>query len=261
MTPNIKEKSRPYVSIATRQAWARGERLSLSPDNWQELADAGRSMRVSAKIEGALRRICDEAQRPGGALPVNPSLDYSLFGAVNSAELTTYLSHLQAENLVTGPITLGGDGNYSPTIKGWQAIEPMTSAGGEPGRCFVAMWFADDLDVVYQTGFVKALEECGFRPYRVEEDPTNKAVIDTILAEIRRAHFVVADFTGNRPSVYYEAGFARGIGREVISTCREGETSSLAFDTRHLGHVVWKDAEDLRVKLMNSIQANVIPRR
>jgi hypothetical protein len=261
LTPIIREEFRPYVSIATRQAWAHGERLKLGTDNWRGLADASRSVRVSAKVETALYLICEGSRVPGGSLPVNPSLDYPLFGAVNSAELSTYLAHLVGENFVTGPITLGGDGNYSPTIKGWQAIEPMTSPGGEPDRCFVAMWFADDLDVVYQTGFVKALEGCGFRPYRVKEDPTNKAVIDRILAEIRRSHFVVADFTGNRPSVYYEAGFARGVGREVISTCREGETSSLAFDTRHLGHVVWKDAEDLRIKLTNSVQANVIPRQ
>jgi nucleoside 2-deoxyribosyltransferase len=136
----------------------------------------------------------------------------------------------------------------------------MLKPGGEPDRCFVAMWFSPDLDSVFESGFAKAIETCGFRPYRVKEDPTNKSIIDQILAEIRRAHFVVADYTGQRPSVYYEAGFAHGIGREVIGCCREGEASSLAFDTRHLGHIVWKDADDLKTKLVNSIQANIIPR-
>lgn len=58
--------------------------------------------------------------------------------------------------------------------------------------------------------------------YIVRDDPTNKAVIDRILGEIRRARFVVADFTGQRNSLYYEAAFAAGLGREVISCCREG---------------------------------------
>jgi hypothetical protein len=37
---------------------------------------------------------------------------------------------------------------------------------------------------------------------------------------------------------------------------------NLHFDTKHLGHVVWKDASasDLRVKLEESIRANIITR-
>jgi nucleoside 2-deoxyribosyltransferase len=118
------------------------------------------------------------------------------------------------------------------------------------------------MDPVYAAGFERAItEDCGFKAYRVKGDPTNKGVVDKILSEIRRAHFVVADFTRQRQSVYYEAGFAVGLGREVIDCCKEGHTEGLAFDTRHLGHIVWKDAVDLRAKVANSIRANIIPRR
>jgi hypothetical protein len=260
----IPPEYRPYLSIATRQSFDQGKTLTLNIINWKEFADAEREVSVSAKLERILRFIGEKAKVPGGIFSVNNlGLDSPLLWAINSAELTTYLKYLQDEGLITGPSgpLTGGAGNYTPTIKGWQRLEPMLHAGGEPDRCFVAMWFADELDPVYETGFAKAIEQCGFRCYRVKEDPTNKAVIDTILAEIRRAHFVVADFTGNRQSVYYEAGFARGIGREVIGCCREGETRGLAFDTRHLGHVVWKDSADLQEKLMNSIQANILPKR
>lgn len=150
---------------------------------------------------------------------------------------------------------------YGLSIERWQVIEPTLTPGGEPDRCFVAMWFDASLDETYSSGFVRAIEACGFKPYRVKEDPTNKAITDRILSEIRRAHFVVADFTGQRQSVYYEAGFAHGLGREVIGCCKEGHTKDLAFDTRHLGHIVWKDAGDLQTKLADSIRANIIPKR
>jgi hypothetical protein len=123
------------------------------------------------------------------------------------------------------------------------------------------MWFDDSLDSIYAMGFVKAIEECGFRCYRVKEDPTNKGIADRILAELRRSRFVVADFTGNRPSVYYEAGFAHGLGGEVIGCCHVDHISGLAFDTRHLGHIVWRDSYDLRDKLADSIRANIIAAR
>src|ERR1700730_15716095 len=100
------------------------------------------------------------------------------------------------------------------------------------------------MDSIYANGFEKAIGDCGFRAYRVKEDPTNKAIVEKILSEIRRAHFVIADATGHRQSVYYEAGFAAGLGREVIWCCRADHVDSgdkrLTFDTRHLGHVVWQ---------------------
>ena len=87
-------------------------------------------------------------------------------------------------------------------------------------------------------------------------------ISDRVLAEIQRAEFVIADFTGQRQSVYFEAGFARGLGRQVIWCCRHDDVPNLHFDTKHLGHVVWKDASasDLRVKLEESIRANIITR-
>jgi hypothetical protein len=255
---------RPYLSAATRQAHEEGKPLTLDTKNWREFAAAQRAISVSAKIERILRIIGQRAALPGGICGIDPDRDHPLFSATSRKELAVYLEHLQDEGLLDGPKAsakgLPISGNYAPTIKGWQRLEPVLSPGGEPDRCFVAMWFADELDSAYQLGFAKAIEECGFKPYRVKEDPTHKAIIDRILSEIRRAHFVVADFTGHRQSVYYEAGFARGIGREVIGCCREGETKGLAFDTRHLGHIVWADADDLRRKLTDSIQANILPK-
>ena len=49
---------------------------------------------------------------------------------------------------------------------------------------------------------------------------------DEIIGEIRRSRFLVADFThgdkGARGSVYYEAGFAYGLGLPVGSILPEG---------------------------------------
>jgi nucleoside 2-deoxyribosyltransferase len=95
----------------------------------------------------------------------------------------------------------------------------------------------------------------------MKEVATNEGITDRILSEIRLAQFVVADFTGQRRGVYFEAGFARGLGRDVIWTCRRSALSKVHFDTKHLGHVVWDTAEDLRTKLTESIRANIIPKR
>ena len=73
-----------------------------------------------------------------------------------------------------------------------------------------------------------------------------------IIVEIRRAQFVVADFTLQKPNVYYEAGFAEALGRKVVHTCREVEFPGVeqeGFDVRQYAFIVWKEPADLRTQL------------
>ena len=86
----------------------------------------------------------------------------------------------------------------------------------------------------YDAEIAPGIRDAGYAPFRVDDPPTNKGISDTILAQIRAAEFVVADFTGQRQSVYFEAGFARGLGREVIWCCRDDELKNLHFDIKHL---------------------------
>jgi nucleoside 2-deoxyribosyltransferase len=65
----------------------------------------------------------------------------------------------------------------------------------------------------------------------------------------------VADFTGQRHGVYFEAGFAQGLGLPVIWTCREDHVKNLHFDTRQQNHITWEQSDDLREKLKNRIWA------
>jgi len=123
------------------------------------------------------------------------------------------------------------------------------------------MWFDPSMDAAYSEGIRPAIEECGFESRRMKEIEFNEGITDRILAEIRQARFVVADFTGVRPNVYFEAGFAKGLGREVIWCCRQSEAGELHFDTKHLNHInhiMWVDAVDLKQRLTDRIRATVI---
>jgi hypothetical protein len=86
------------------------------------------------------------------------------------------------------------------------------------------MSFADDLDEAYFSGIKPAIEQdCGMEAVRMKELHHNLDICDRLLSEIRQAQFVIAEFTGHRNGVYYEAGFARALGREVINCCREDD--------------------------------------
>ena len=264
MLPMVPKDLKRYLSAAARQAHEAGRTIILEQDNLEELAAPHRSVTVSQRVEMVLRFVAARCGQPGVVRSIDFSLDYPVADCRDATEFRVYVEYLTYERkLLKGYSDEGSEEitGYAPSIEGWQAVEPTLPVGGEADRCFVAMWFADELDSVYEGGFANAIQECGFKPYRIKEDPTNRGIADRILSEIRRSRFVDADFTGQRTSVYYEAGFAQGLGREVIGCCREGEVANLTFDTRHLGHVVWKEVDDLRQKLADSIRANIIPKR
>lgn len=143
------------------------------------------------------------------------------------------------------------------TVQGWEAASPATGHG-QLGTCFVAMSFAPELDTAFIDGLLPALrDDCGLRVVRVDRDPHNEDITDRIIAGIRGCQFIVADFTLQRPGVYYEAGFAQGLGRAVVRTCRANDFDNLHFDTRQFFHLKWESPADLRIKLAEHVRATV----
>ena len=125
----------------------------------------------------------------------------------------------------------------------------------------IAMWFDSSMDSIYEQGIAPAIATNGYDPKVINRDPTIDKIDDAIIAEIRRSKFIVADFThgeqGARGGVYFEAGYAMGLGIPVIFTCRNDMTDKLHFDTRQYNHIVWNNAEELKQKLEERIAARI----
>jgi nucleoside 2-deoxyribosyltransferase len=95
---------------------------------------------------------------------------------------------------------------------------------------------------------------------RIDKEHHNEKICDKILAEIRRGQFVVADYTQQKRGVYFEDGFAMGLGRQVIRCCRKQDLDKgLHFDTRQYNHIPWETPQDLRTQLAERIQALILP--
>ena len=123
------------------------------------------------------------------------------------------------------------------------------------------MWFDDDMKDIFEKGIKPTIEKAGYLPFKIDLYQHNNQIDDEIIASIRRSRFMVADFTqgkdGARGNVYFEAGFAKGLGIEVIFTCKDGDESKLHFDTRQYNHLRWKNAEDFRKQLLARISATI----
>ncbi len=126
---------------------------------------------------------------------------------------------------------------------------------------FVAMWFGKEekdvkeMDKIYEAGIELGIEKAGYKALRISDKEFVGEIVDEIIAEIQRSRFLVADFTGNRGGVYYEAGFARGLNIPVFYTVRKGDEDQLHFDISHLNQIIWETPEDLARKLDKRIRA------
>jgi hypothetical protein len=181
--------------------------------------------------------------------------------AVSERELRGLLSTLMSEGLIENHLGLRLTG------RGFSRIDDLDSAGANTDQAFVAMWFSDEMNNVFENGIVPALESVGYKAFRIDKKEHANKIDDEIIAEIRRSRFLVADFTCGtvngesgsigvpRGGVYYEAGFAQGLGMPVIWTVRQDQIGLVHFDTRQFNHIAWTDAEDLRIRLSRRVAA------
>ncbi len=257
MSPEL----RGGLSCATRQAFEVGQPLRVTAANATELAEPHLNTRIVENHERLLREIAKRAPRPPLYAQFALETDFTLIDCQNSGEFEWYLDWLTDERLADRPVAAPGRVTLALSPRGWRRVQPDPRPGGIPGRCFVAMWFDASMNDVFELGISKAVVDCGLpAPIRIDRKEHNNQITDEIMAEIRDAEFVIADFSGNRGGVYYEAGFARGLGRQVIHCCRDLDFDDRHFDTKLINHIKWSDAADLRQKLANRIKATIIPK-
>ena len=229
------------------------------------LPDSRNSLSVSKRGERLLLFLVDQTGNAGDEVDVNDQ-DGQTFAWTEStlwSEISYLLKYLTGRGLIetidrsTNAIKRHG---AIVTVNGYRLIEEE-SATADSTQAFVAMWFSEEMDDAYWNGIRPAIEEAGYRPLRIDLKPDVKKIDDEIFAEIRRSRFVVADMTqgddGARGGVYFEAGFAEGLGLPVLYTCHKDRMKHLAFDTRQFYHLEWDSPEELRKNLATRIRARV----
>ncbi|MCY4260231.1 MAG: hypothetical protein OXC91_08220 [Rhodobacteraceae bacterium] len=162
------------------------------------------------------------------------------------------------------PMHLG----HMKSVLALQGLNRLETGGGSLASrtAFVAMWFGSEVTDVCEKGIKPAITEAGYEPMRIDDEEH----IDKIVAEIHRGRFVFCDLTCGlgkdsegqdaaiaRGSVCYEAGFAHGLDKPVIWTCREDLIGQAHFDMRQYSMISWKRGEEekLRDALVNRIRA------
>ena len=193
--------------------------------------------------------------------------------AVNKAELESLYGLVIDKYLLRfakGGNLFNGNQSVYLSFQGHQQCKELLTNKRRTTNAFVAMWFSDEVSGAYSAAIAPAIEECGFRPVRVDNVEHNNDITDEIIAGIKDSRFIVADMTGYRGGVYYEAGFARGLEIPVIFTCRKdwfnGEKDSdgktikekIHFDINHQNIIVWETEDYLKKRIVDRIRATIL---
>jgi nucleoside 2-deoxyribosyltransferase len=161
--------------------------------------------------------------------------------------------YLKEQGLATGERP--GALKISPS--GWEHLDSLRRGAIESNKAFVAMSFREELGELFQVGLEPGIRGAGYDAVRIDRIEHNNRIDDEIVARIRQCKFLVADFTIDRGGIYFEAGYATGLGRPVIWTVRHNRLKKVHFDNRQYNFIRWwpDKLPDLASALRNRIEA------
>lgn len=231
----------------------------------------------SQLLKRAMLNLSRMVSHPTDPIPWDvQSSPYALFTCRRDLDFTTHeLEEAEYVKIYSG----GGVKSLRIRPKGWDRIAEWEQSERklDSSQAFVAMWFTSDMQELYRTGIEPAIKRAGFTGRKIDLVEHNNEITDEIITEIRKSRFVVADFTAGRcrkceeckhktdckdqvrprGGVYYEAGFAKGLGLEVIWIVHKDQLKQTHFDIRERNFIDYADAEDLKERLYNRIVATI----
>jgi len=230
--------------------------VTIRAENIRELIAYASAIAPANPLEAMdriLRFVYDRPNSIADLVELSGRTDYPIAYAKNEGEFNVLVKRL----VQLGFLENVNGSRYSVSVTGWKRVAELSRERPDSDRAFVAMSFARGMDDAWREGFLPAMTACGYKPVRVDLIEHNEKICDRIIAEIRKSGLFVGDFTGHRPNVYFEAGFAKGLGVPVIWTCRKDDMAKekVHFDTRQYSHIAWREPADLKRKLINRIEA------
>lgn len=249
---------RAYVSHISRKATVNRQVLYINND----IIESVRGRRIppfQGQLNNLIEVIGDAAGfNFGDMIEVNAEQLVAEVAALDAKALDFLVKQAESQALMVSFGFPDGEENLQLTAEGWARYQELKENPSRKSRsAFMAMQFNDSiLDIAFSKCFVPAANQAGFKLDTVS--PSAGLIDHHIQEEILASNFVIADLTHGNNGAYWEAGYATGLGKPVIYTCRNDvfEEGKTHFDTAHHQTVIWDpdDLESALVKLRSVIR-------
>jgi nucleoside 2-deoxyribosyltransferase len=208
---------------------------------------------VSERAELLLQQVHSETTYLGAKIDVLNKKYFGLTYSLVDSDIRFLSDFLESEGFVQSHKSTSSL-SLTVTPAGYVKVETYKRTSKNNSKnVFVAMWFSPEVQAAYDSGIKEAIKNCGYEPIRIDEVHHHEKIDDKILRSIQEAKFVVADLTGHRGGVYFEAGFAMALNKPVIWCCRTDHFKDAHFDVNHYHIIEWDSELDLKQKLEDKL--------
>jgi hypothetical protein len=90
---------------------------------------------------------------------------------------------------------------------------------------------------------------------RADDIWEHDVIIQDIVSLIHRSRIVICDCTSRNPNVFYEAGIAHTLGKDVILIAQN--ESDIPFDLRHIRYVTYLNNNEGRENLAEKVSQRI----
>ena len=260
------KEPRKVFFIGTEKSY--GNHLTSYPNSTatlltKEMVERWYPKTFAEKIDLILLKLSDLADFDGDYVEI-ASFVYPLFFCLQkgnneikkdrdkSLQFNYILDYLEKQDY-TEPV---GSSHVQLTPKALDRIYELQKTQSSNKNVFVAMKFGkatEDLREKIREG----LE--GFNVRIMDEIEHNHQIVPEMLYEIRNSRFVIAELSHHNNGAYYEAGYALGLGKEVIHICDKKELKSgLHFDVAQVNTIVYDSIDDIPRLLKKRIEATIL---
>jgi hypothetical protein len=249
------EESRRLNKTHLISAWLRRRPVDeppviLSKNDIERILKDTPNYSVPEKLDLALIQISSMTDEPGQRSRFDVSRDYPLVYAKSGNEAAFYVRQLAALGYVKEDTAIA-----HMTANGYLRLSDIQRASRQSAFVFVAMWFNPAMNNVYDQAIEPAVREAGYKAVRIDRVEHANRIDDEIIGRIRGSRFMVADFSGQRAGVYFEAGLMLGLGRTVIWMCKRSDMNDVHFDTRQYNFIDYENILEARKRLYDRIVA------
>ena len=112
----------------------------------------------------------------------------------------------------------------------------VPTLAAEPDRIAVMMPFGSEFAPVW-AAMKRAAGSGGWVCQRADDIWEDSVLVNDVVALIARSRVVVCDLTGRNANVFYEAGIAHTLGREVVLITQSAD--DVPFDLRHHRYITY----------------------
>jgi hypothetical protein len=222
----------------------------LTEADAREAGHAFKGMRAALRFEDFQHEDVEVLHDEGMVLGVQPARDYltKVTPPEAAALFEKWISSLTSRLELSNPQP---DEGSDIALTGPKAI----AAGYRPGTAFIMMSMSHDEPAL--TDVSETIKDC-FRKFGIDavrsDDIEHEDIItQRIIDQIKTAEFLIADLTGERPSVYYEVGFAHALGRRVALFRKAG--TPIHFDLAAYNCPEYENLSELRKLLMKRLES------